>query len=94
MDNEVEQRIRERAYQLWVQNGEERGRAEEYWLQAERELMGAPNEGSVGSSAEASAGDGTVEASAGSDVPKATRRPSTKAAAPRGTKAMKPKQSS
>ena len=93
MDNEVEQRIRERAYQLWVQNGEERGRAEEYWLQAERELMGAPNEGSVGSSVPAGTDGGTFEASAGSEAPKAPRRPSAKTA-PKGTKAVTPKQPS
>jgi hypothetical protein len=45
MDNEVEHRIRERAYQLWVQDGQVPGRAQEYWLRAERELLGTPNEG-------------------------------------------------
>jgi len=48
MDNDVEHKIRERAYELWVQAGQVPGRADEYWLQAEREVLGTPNEGDAG----------------------------------------------
>lgn len=40
MDKELEQRIRERAYELWMQHGSQPGRADEYWYQAEREILG------------------------------------------------------
>lgn len=35
-----EQRIRERAYQLWEQAGRPDGKEVEHWLQAEREIAG------------------------------------------------------
>jgi hypothetical protein len=40
MDKQLEHRIRERAYELWMQHGGLPGRAEEYWYQAEREILG------------------------------------------------------
>ncbi|WP_230530915.1 DUF2934 domain-containing protein [Microvirga roseola] len=40
MDKDLEQKIRDRAYELWMQNGCLPGRDEEYWLQAEHELRG------------------------------------------------------
>lgn len=40
MDKELEQRIRERAYELWIQHGSQPGRADEYWYQAEQEVLG------------------------------------------------------
>ncbi len=40
MDKETEQRIRERAYELWIQHGSLPGRADEYWYQAEQEILG------------------------------------------------------
>ena len=36
---DVEQTIRERAYQLWIEAGCQDGRAETYWLAAQRELL-------------------------------------------------------
>lgn len=41
MSHEVEQRIRERAYQLWVLNGYSHGRDQEHWCAAEREVIAA-----------------------------------------------------
>ncbi len=41
MSHEVEQRIRERAYQLWVLNGYSHGRDQEHWCTAEREVIAA-----------------------------------------------------
>lgn len=39
MDKQLEQRVRERAYELWIQHGSQQGRADEYWYQAEREIL-------------------------------------------------------
>ena len=44
MDKELEQRIRERAYELWMQHGSLPGRADEYWYQAEQEILGQRSE--------------------------------------------------
>ncbi len=33
--------VRERAYHLWTQEGRVHGRAEQHWLQAERDLLAA-----------------------------------------------------
>jgi hypothetical protein len=38
MDSQLEQKIRERAYELWVQDGHIPGRADDYWYQAEQEI--------------------------------------------------------
>lgn len=40
MDKQLEERIRERAYELWMRHGSIHGRADEYWYQAEREVLG------------------------------------------------------
>ncbi|WP_243373412.1 DUF2934 domain-containing protein [Microvirga solisilvae] len=40
MEKHLEQRIRERAYELWMQHGSQQGRADEYWYEAEREITG------------------------------------------------------
>jgi|SRR5215212_9080050 hypothetical protein len=40
MDKQIEQRIRERAYELWMRHGSLPGQADEYWYQAEREIRG------------------------------------------------------
>jgi hypothetical protein len=39
MEPALEQRIRERAYEIWNATGREDGRANEHWLSAERELL-------------------------------------------------------
>jgi Protein of unknown function (DUF2934) len=39
MEPALEQRIRERAYEIWNSTGREDGRADEHWLSAERELL-------------------------------------------------------
>ena len=51
MEN-VEEVIRERAYQLWVADGRPEGNPDNYWLNAQREMLthaaaGAPTEGSA-----------------------------------------------
>jgi len=37
---EVQEQIRRRAYELYEQDGMQEGRAEEHWLEAEREILG------------------------------------------------------
>jgi DUF2934 family protein len=69
MDNQLEQRIRDRAYELWMQNGCLPDRAEDYWYQAESEILGdAGTGGSAGSGSllgdAASGGGAPVEVSA------------------------------
>jgi hypothetical protein len=44
MDKQLEERIRERAYELWIRHGSIHGRADEYWYQAEREILGERDE--------------------------------------------------
>ena len=38
MDQELEQRIRERAFQIWIEEGQPHGRDKEHWARAETEL--------------------------------------------------------
>ena len=39
LDPELRRRIAERAYALWEADGRPEGRALEYWLQAEQEIL-------------------------------------------------------
>lgn len=39
MPQDLEQRIRERAYHLWMADGCRDGEAEQYWLTAERDVL-------------------------------------------------------
>ena len=39
MELTLEQRIRERAYTLWLENGCAEGNAEQHWIAAEREVL-------------------------------------------------------
>jgi Protein of unknown function (DUF2934) len=38
---DLEQTIRERAYQLWIESGCQHGNADTHWLAAQREVVGA-----------------------------------------------------
>ena len=38
---DVEQAIRERAYQLWIESGRDDGKADAHWLAAQREVLSA-----------------------------------------------------
>ncbi|WP_114942863.1 DUF2934 domain-containing protein [Microvirga calopogonii] len=44
MDKQLEERIRERAYELWMRHGSIHGQADEFWYQAEREVLGESDE--------------------------------------------------
>ncbi len=39
MNASFQDQVRERAYQLWLQEGQVHGRAEQHWLQAEHDLQ-------------------------------------------------------
>jgi DUF2934 family protein len=39
MDKSLENRIRERAYEMWTADGCADGQAEQHWLAAEREIL-------------------------------------------------------
>ena len=39
--SDVEQTIRERAYQLWIDSGRDDGSAELHWITAQREVLSA-----------------------------------------------------
>ena len=41
MDHSLENRIRERAYELWNAHGGLHGQADQHWLAAEREVLAA-----------------------------------------------------
>jgi hypothetical protein len=41
MEQALEERIRERAYEIWNATGRMHGHADEQWLAAEREVLGA-----------------------------------------------------
>jgi len=75
MDNNVEHKIRKRAYDLWVQDGQIPGRSDDYWLQAEREILGTPNE-----EVRPGSDSGPVMQSAEAIAPKPTRRAATRTA--------------
>ena len=42
MDQSLENRIRERAYEIWTAHGCVHGHADQHWLAAERELAREP----------------------------------------------------
>jgi Protein of unknown function (DUF2934) len=41
MDQTLENRIRERAYEIWTAHGYADGQADQHWLAAEREILAA-----------------------------------------------------
>jgi len=41
---DIEQKIRERAYHLWLESGSQNGNADAHWLSAQREIL----DGSLG----------------------------------------------
>ncbi len=44
MTDDLQKRIRERAYAIWLEEGRPQGRAEQHWTRASAELAGAPAE--------------------------------------------------
>ncbi len=52
MGDDREARIRERAYQIWEEEGQPEGRGNEHWAQAEREISEAPDSLDAGETAQ------------------------------------------
>jgi hypothetical protein len=50
MDQSLEDRIRERAYQLWTAHGCVDGQADQHWLAAEREILARATNALAGNS--------------------------------------------
>ena len=55
-DDDRHERIRQRAYQLWEQEGRLHGREHEYWLRAEAEVADLPDSNGLAGSPGAGAG--------------------------------------
>ena len=70
MQQTLEHRIRERAYQIWHANGQSDGQANEHWLTAEREVLSSLSIDAV-----------TIEASAPAKSQKRARGASRKGSA-------------
>ena len=66
MESEKDRKIRERAYELWVQSGRSEGTSEQHWYQAEQEYAAGSE------SPDASAAAGSADA-APTSAKKATR---------------------
>ena len=49
----LEEAIRERAYHLWIADGQPEGHADVYWLSAQREILTTSLEGSIETAATA-----------------------------------------
>jgi hypothetical protein len=70
MQDDRHNKIRQRAYELWHNEGRQEGRAEDHWAQAEREV-----EAEAGSELTAVQADsGTVTPVTTSDAPKASAK--------------------
>ena len=46
-ETDLSDRIRERAYEIWIASGYRSGEAEQHWLAAEREILSAPQSAAV-----------------------------------------------
>jgi hypothetical protein len=57
MDEAWREKVRERAYAIWLRAGSPDGRAEQFWLMAEEELL-AEGPGQAGGQAERRADEG------------------------------------
>ena len=51
MDQGLQERIRDRAYELWTSSGCVHGQADQHWLTAEREILAASTLAVVGQTA-------------------------------------------
>jgi uncharacterized membrane protein len=80
MESEKDRKIRERAYELWVQSGRSEGTSEQHWYQAEQEYAA----GSESPDTSAAAG------SAGAAPTSAKKAPRARAASSSASSAAKP----
>ena len=42
IDQDLSERIRERAYEIWIARGHRDGEADQHWLAAEQEILSSP----------------------------------------------------
>lgn len=85
MESERDRKIRERAYELWIQGGQEHGRSDEHWLRAEQEYAGGRESPAVegkGPQPPQEQAEGRI----GALPRKAAARPEAAAGATRGTR--------
>lgn len=47
MEQDLSDRIRERAYEIWIASGYRDGKAEQHWLAAEQEILSGPRSAAV-----------------------------------------------
>jgi len=78
MIEQTQKEIRDRAYELWQAEGCAEGKDMDFWLQAEKEILGAP---SMAPTIPPANGNGTAAAK-----PEAKRKPAAKKAASPATK--------
>lgn len=91
MHNDLLDRIRSRAYEIWLEEGQPLGRDEEHWARAEAEVLGNADAGAVTPDGQATP---DPETATPEEAPKTTRRRATKKAAEpaaEGDEAPKPK---
>ena len=84
MDQNIENRIRERAYEIWEEEGCPEGREAQHWQQAAGDIADAQSENRAASAKSASKtgakADGTTRKKASGDKPASTKTASTKPA--------------
>lgn len=74
MEQTLEHRIRQRAYEIWHAHGQADGKADEYWLAAEREVLSSVRSPAPVAEASASAkSDKRVRAATRTGVQRATK---------------------
>ncbi len=78
MHNDLLERIRSRAYEIWLEEGQPLGRDEEHWARAEAEVLRDANVGATAPDGQATP---DTETAAPQETPKTTRRRTTKKAA-------------
>ncbi|MEH2557567.1 hypothetical protein V1286_005096 [Bradyrhizobium algeriense] len=69
----LEEAIRERAYHLWIADGQPEGQADIYWLNAQREILTASVESSSNKSAAAVSTDAGLVAAKSAKKAKVAR---------------------
>ncbi|ARU18011.1 DUF2934 domain-containing protein [Croceicoccus marinus] len=82
MDQNIENRIRERAYEIWEEEGRPEGREAQHWQQAAGDIADAQSENRAASAKSASKtgakADGTARKKASGDKPATAKAASTK----------------
>ena len=77
----LEEAIRERAYHLWIADGQPEGQADIYWLNAQREILTTSVESSGSNAAAAAPADTSLVATKSAEKAKVARSRKSKARA-------------